>query len=115
MKRIAMSLRPLSDWVLVQMDPAPGENLSAGGIVLTHPALIRRGVVTRIGKGRHYVDGVYKPMDVQVGERVAFLAATMDTKQGWQLTDRVLGKDEALIRQTDILFVIEEGDPRIDK
>jgi co-chaperonin GroES (HSP10) len=96
------------------MDPVAAENVSAGGIFCIHPALIRQGVVTDAGPGRHYVDGVYKGMDVKVGERVAFLAATMDTKQGWQLTDRVLGKDQALIRETDVLLVIEEGEPRIE-
>jgi co-chaperonin GroES (HSP10) len=106
--------RPKGDWALIQMEPAIGESKSAGGIVLTHPELIRKGIVISVGPGRHYVDGVYKPTELKMGDRVAFLAATMDTQQGHQIA-HLLEKDQALIRETDVLFVIDEGDPRIEK
>lgn len=106
-------LRPQSDWALVQMEPV-GEARSAGGIVLTRPELVRKGTVLAVGPGRKYVDGPYRGTELKIGDRVAFLAATMDTQQGRQLA-HTLDKDQALIRETDVLFVIEEGDPRIEK
>jgi len=109
-----VTFRPLNDWVLVAMDHLPGENTSGGGIILTQPALIRKGTVLAIGKGRTYSDGVYKPCDTKVGERVAFLSAVLESKQGYQISG-ILAPNEALIREPDILFVFEEGDPRIEK
>lgn len=109
-----MSLRPLSDWVLVDLDPVPGENASPGGIILPHPALIRTGVAKRVGPGRLYADGVYKRTDLRVGERVVFLAAVLDTKQGHQLAG-MLGENEALVRESDVLFVDEEGTLKVEK
>lgn len=109
-----MSLRPLHDWVLVDLEKSPTEHESAGGILLPHPELVRKGTVASVGPGRLYVDGVYQPCEVQLGARVAFLSAALDTKQGHQLAT-TLGTNQALIRETDILFVIEEGDPRLEK
>jgi co-chaperonin GroES (HSP10) len=109
-----MLLRPLNDWVLVALDAAPQENISAFGIVFTRPLLVRTGYVLRVGPGRRFVDGVYQPTEVKEGERVAFLAAVLDSKQGYTLQD-ILGKDRVLIRESDILFVITEGNPRLDK
>lgn len=109
-----MTFRPLNDWVLVTMDPLPAANTSGGGIILTQPALIRKGAVVAAGRGRTYSDGVYKPCTLRVGDRVAFLSAVLESKQGYQVSG-ILAPNEALIREPDVLFIIEEGDPRIEK
>jgi co-chaperonin GroES (HSP10) len=100
--------------VLVELESTPAENTSVGGILLPQPVLIRYATVLAVGPGRRYSDGVYKPCEIQVGERVVFLAAVLDTKQGHQLVGS-LGENEALVREPDILCVIESGNPRIEK
>jgi co-chaperonin GroES (HSP10) len=96
------------------MDPALHEGVSPGGLLLVRPPLVRTGTVVAVGVGRLFVDEVFRATEVKVGERVAFLAATMDTKQGHQMQG-TLGEERALIRESDILFVIEEGNPHLDK
>lgn len=108
-----MKLRPLNDWVVVRLDPT-GEHEVSGGIILLHPELVRMGTTISVGPGRTYIDGVYKPCEVHPGDRVAFLAAVLDTKQGHQL-EKTTGKEYALIREPDILFVVEGGDMRVTK
>lgn len=110
-----MLTRLLHDWVRVKLDPV-GEN-ECGGILLVEPHMVRTGVVEEVGPGKRYVDGPYVPTEVRVGERVAFFAGNMDTKQGKTLR-AFIQKDEVLIPETSILFVLEleEGEPlpRID-
>lgn len=109
-----MTFRPLNNWVLVKLDPEPPAVYNGGTIIMMHPALIRQGSVVRVGPGRTFSDGVYKHTELKVGERVAFLSAVLDTKQGHQI-EGTLSEGEALIREDDVLFVIEEGDLRIEK
>jgi hypothetical protein len=47
-------------------------------------------------------------MEAKPGDRVVFPAALLDVSQG-KATAHVLGDDEALIRETDILLVLEQG------
>ena len=107
-------IRPRSDWALVLLDPVPSEGKTPGGILLNHPVLIRKATVLAVGPGRRYVDGAYLPTQIKVQDRVAFLSAVLESRQGRQLA-HLLEQDQALIRETDVLFVIEEGDPLIEK
>ena len=107
-------LHPLHDWVLVRLDPE-GAYPPSGLLASVRPRLVLTGRVVAAGPGRDFVDGVHRGTEVREGERVAFLAAVMDTQQGRQLRGATLGEDQALIRESDILFVIEEGNPRLDK
>lgn len=50
--------------------------------------------------------------EVKSGERVCFPAGVFHTKQGKKLRS-MLGDEEGIINERDILFVIEEGDPRV--
>ena len=108
----------LHDWVLVTLDPISTENVSAGGIILTEPHMLRTGVVKDTGPGKKYSDGPYIGIGVKAGERVAFFAGNMDTKQGNNLK-AFINDDEALLPETAVLFVIEsepgEQLPRISK
>jgi len=104
-----MSLRPLNDYLVVTVEP---EVKTFGSIVLVGPQLIRKGVVLSVGRGRQYCDGVYKPSEVKVGDRIAFLAASTDSAQGRQ-NAKVLEDGHVILRETDVLFVIDEGDPEI--
>ena len=105
--------RPLNDWVLVKLDPLDDRTTDVG-LVLVRPQTVRTGTVLRAGVDRLYIDGVVKRTEIKTGERIAFLAGTLDNKQGQQIT-YTLGEDQALMRESDILFVIEEGNPKLDK
>ena len=92
----------------MRLDPLPEERVSKGGIILVDVEFIRTGVALVVGPGNRFVDR-YVKMELQVGERVCFFAGAMDTKQGQAMRAR-LSEDEALIRETDVLFVIDGDD-----
>lgn len=81
--------------------------------------MVRTGVVVAHGPGKSFSkEGKFVPIQVKVGERVAFFAGNMDTKQGKNL-QAFVEDDEALLPESAILFVLEleEGEPipRIEK
>lgn len=72
---------------------------------------VRMGRVISCGPGRRLASGAVAPLDVCPGDRVAFLAALMQTKQGYQLGDvmRDLYQQEmGLIRASDVLVVLDD-------
>jgi co-chaperonin GroES (HSP10) len=111
-----MSLRPRSDALVIELEPP--RTTTRGGIIhpdtKQHP--IRTGRVVRAGPGRLWKSKatgklIFWPMDVKVGERICFMAALLQTQQGRQVqSGYALNDNEALIRETDVLFVIEDGD-----
>ncbi len=101
-------MRPLNDWVLVELEPV--KETTRGGIIKVAPEPIRTARVLAVGSGKQYPD-LFVPTVVKVGERVAFFAAATDTKQGRQV-GYVLPENQELIRETDILMVVE-GDVEI--
>lgn len=111
-------LRPLNNWVVIQLDPLSKENISEGGIVLLEPEMVRTGTVLRVGPGKTYKDKKRISTQLKGGERVAFFTGNMDTKQGQALKAHV-SDDEAFITEDAILFTLdlEEGEkpPRITR
>ncbi len=111
-----MALRPLSDVLVVELEPP--RTKTRGGLIRPdtkqHP--IRVGRVLRAGPGRRWKSKatgkmVFWPMEAKPGERICFMAALLQTQQGRQIQGGyALGDNEALIRETDVLFVIDEGD-----
>lgn len=108
-----MNLRPLNDFVLVKMDPLP-DRTSAGGIHLTYDNPVRTGTVIRSGPGRLFVGEDYRPSESKPGDRIAFFTVINQTRQGKSVV-HLLGDDQTIIRESDILFFIEEGNPRIEQ
>lgn len=108
-----MNVRPLHDVLIVELEPV--RETTSGGLIVpaTVSPSIRTGRVLRAGPGRAWkpLEGgkkVFWPMDVRVGERVAFFTANLEHKQGRQIC-YVLGDNEALLRETDVLFVVDDG------
>jgi co-chaperonin GroES (HSP10) len=110
-----------SDRVLVRLDPR--RTHTRGGLVIpdTEAQMIRTGVILQTGPGkwvktRRRVTQDYRevlrPIEARVGERVAFFIGSVDTKSG-QAVSFHLREDERLIREEDVLFVIEEGDVEV--
>lgn len=95
-----MSLRPLSDRILVQR--VEDHSKTTGGIIIPDTAKEKpvEGKVIAAGNGRMGEDGKLFAMDVRVGDRVLF------TKYGG--TDvKIDGTDYLILRQDEILGIIE--------
>jgi chaperonin GroES len=99
---MASKIRPVGDRVVVK--PAAGEEVSPGGIVIPETAKEKpqEGTVIAAGPGKRNDRGDHIPLDVHEGDKVLF------AKYGG--TELVLAGDELVVlRETDILAVIEEG------
>ncbi len=96
---MAMKIRPLHDWVLVQRSKE--EEKTKGGIIIPDTAKEKpqEGKVVAIGKGK-YEEGKLVPPEVKVGERILF-----GKYSGNEV--KVEGEETMLIRESDIYCVIE--------
>ncbi len=95
-----MSLRPLSDRILVER--VEEDEKTKGGIIIPDTAKEKpaEGKIIATGNGRMGEDGKLVPMDVKVGDSVLF------SKYGG--TDvKIDGADYLILRQDDILGIIE--------
>ena len=95
-----MSLRPLSDRILVER--VEEDEKTKGGIIIPDTAKEKpaEGKIVATGNGRMGEDGKLLPMDVKVGDRILF------SKYGG--TDvKIEGCDYLILRQDDVLGVIE--------
>jgi chaperonin GroES len=95
-----MSLRPLSDRILVER--VAEDEKTKGGIIIPDTAKEKpaEGKIVATGNGRIGEDGKLLPMDVKVGDRILF------SKYGG--TDvKIDGNDFLILRQDDVLGVIE--------
>ena len=95
-----MSLRPLSDRILVER--VEEDEKTKGGIIIPDTAKEKpaEGKIVATGNGRMGEDGKLLPMDVKVGDRILF------SKYGG--TDvKIDGQDYLILRQDDVLGVIE--------
>ncbi len=95
-----MSLRPLSDRILVER--VKEDEKTKGGIIIPDTAKEKpaEGKIVAAGNGRMGEDGKLLPMDVKVGDSVLF------SKYGG--TDvKIDGIDYLILRQDDILGIIE--------
>ena len=95
-----MSLRPLSDRILVERVEEDAK--TKGGIIIPDTAKEKpaEGKIVATGNGRIGEDGKLLPMDIKVGDRVLF------SKYGG--TDiKIEGIDYLILRQDDVLGIIE--------
>lgn len=99
-------LRPLHDWLLIKLEPLPEDKV---GSIFVHGSAVERiraGTVERVGPGRPDPVRGRIPVDVAVGERVAFFRENFDTQQGKQVARILedLGGNYGLVRETSILY-----------
>lgn len=102
-----MNFRPLSDYILIKLDPLPEE--TKGGIILIADngvSNVRSGTVLRVGPGKPNERGHRIPIGVEPGERVAFLRWHLEHQSGKKIASFLagLGEDLGLIRAPDVLF-----------
>lgn len=96
-------LRPLNDWLLVELEPE--DKVLSSGIIKVAADPIRMGKVLAVGPGKNYPDRTV-PMEVKAKQRVAFFIASAQTKQGQQLNYALL-ENQVLIRETDVLMILK--------
>lgn len=102
-----MAVRPANDWVLLRFKK-PEENSL---IIRPNGRRVWKGEVLAAGPGHITKRGTIRPLDVKVGERVAFFRENLEHQQGKQVQDVLheLGEDICIIQEDAILFVIEPG------
>ncbi len=95
-----MNLRPLGDRLVVE--PIEQEERTASGIILPETAKEKpqEGKVLAAGPGKLNDDGSRSPMDVGVSDRVLYAKYA-----GTEV--KIDGKKLLILRETDILAVIE--------
>ena len=94
-----MTIKPLADRVVIQM--VESEETTKSGIVLPGSAKEKPQVaeVVAVGPGA-VVDGKTVPMEVKVGDKVLI-------SQYAGTTVKLDGKENIIVRQSDILAVVE--------
>ena len=95
-----MQIRPLHDRILVE--PLDAEEKTAGGIIIPDTAKEKpmEGKIVAVGNGYKNDEGKITPLDVKKGETVLY-----GKFAGTEV--RVDGKDLLIVKETDILAVIE--------
>lgn len=94
------NIKPLADYILVE--PAEKETTLPSGIVLpdTSKEKPQEGKVLAVGPGKRNEDGETIPLSVKVGDTVIY--------KKWGGTDiKIEGKDYLLIREEDLLAIVE--------
>lgn len=106
-----MSLRPLSDWILIRRLP---EEEPVGAVTLVELGeknKPERGVVLRVGPGRLLPDGARALVDVSEGDHVTYWSANHSTRAGEQLLGALesIEPGTCLVRARDLLYVSARG------
>jgi chaperonin GroES len=97
-----MTFRPLHDRVLVRR--IEGIAKTAGGIIIPDTAQEKpqEGEVIAVGAGTRAEDGSLTPLDVMAGNRILF--------GKWSGAEiKIDGEDLLIMKETDILGIIEQG------
>jgi chaperonin GroES len=101
-RRTAMKFRPLHDRVVVKRIDA--EEKTAGGIIIPDTAQEKpsQGEIVAVGPGGRDESGKLIPIDLKVGDTVLF--------GKWSGTEvKIDGKDLLIMKESDIMGVIEGG------
>lgn len=105
-----MDVRPLNDWVLLQLDPLPEEQ-KVGSIFVPDSGAerVRTARVVSVGPGRRNPKtGERIPFFVVPGMKVAFFREHLEHQQGRQILAR-LEDGYGLIRAMDVLGEVVDG------
>ena len=99
-----MKVKPLGDRIVVRR--LESQEKTAGGIILPDTAKQKpqRGKVLAVGQGRLMKDGTRKPLQVKEGDHIIFT-----TWAGDEFKDRAKAEEILIMREEDVLAVVEEG------
>ena len=101
-----MKIRPLYDRIVVKRIEQGEER--QGGLFIPDSAKEKpqEGEVVAIGKGKRLEDGKVVPLDVQAGDRILF-----GKYSGSEI--KVAGEELLIMREDDVLGVIEGGATKV--
>jgi chaperonin GroES len=101
-----MKIRPLYDRIVVKRIEQSEE--LQGGLFIPDSAKEKpqQGEVVAVGKGKRLEDGEVVPLDVQVGDRILF-----GKYSGSEI--KVDGEEFLIMREDDVLGVIEDGSTKV--
>jgi chaperonin GroES len=96
-----MKIRPLHDRILVKR--VEEDETTAGGIIIPDSAKEKpqEGIVVAVGNGRITDDGKTIELEVKTGDRIIF------GKYVGSDTIKVEGDEHLLLRESDVLAVVE--------
>jgi co-chaperonin GroES (HSP10) len=105
-----MKVVPKNDWLLVRFKKGP-DTVGTGPIIRPSGSHIWQGEVLAAGPGKLSSKGKRIPLDVKVGDRVAFFRENLEHQQGRQVQSILfdMGEDICLIQEDAVLFVINPG------
>ena len=103
-----MHIRPLHDRVIVSRIEEGEQRV--GGIIVPDSAKEKpmQGTVIAAGNGKYRDDGERVPLDVKPGDRILF-----GKYSGQEI--KVEGEDVLIMREDEVLAVIEDGDRKNKK
>ncbi|HLB51558.1 co-chaperone GroES [candidate division WWE3 bacterium RIFCSPHIGHO2_12_FULL_38_15] len=94
-------IKPLADYLLIE--PLQKETTLPSGIVIPDTAKEKpqEGRVVEVGPGKRDEDGKRMEMEIKVGDRVMY--------KKWGGTEvKVEGKEMLLVKEEDVLAIVEE-------
>lgn len=110
-----MNVRPLHDYILVELEPE--KRVTKSGLIIpqTSKNPVSVGKVIRTGPGRLWKTKsgrhIFWEVRVKAGDRVIFFTANLETGQGKRIS-YILPENQELIPETAILGVVE-GDVEV--
>ena len=99
-----MTIRPLHDHVLAQR--VEERTRTSGGLFIPDNAREKplEAVVIAVGSGKLLANGTIQPPSVKAGDKILIAKYS-----GSEV--KVVGKDHIIVREDDVLGVVEEGTP----
>jgi chaperonin GroES len=96
-----MKIKPLHDRILIER--LEGEQTTKGGIIIPDTAKEKplEGKVIAVGNGKVLEDGSVRKLEVKAGDRVLF-----SKYSGTEI--KIEGEDRLILREEDILGIIED-------
>lgn len=97
-----MNVKPLRDFVVVSKETVTETKTASGIVMVTHVEKVAKGTVLAVGSGLLATNGSVVPLEVQVGDQVAFnsnLATELKTDDGTTVL---------LLREEQLLAVIKK-------
>ena len=98
---MSITVKPLSDNVLIDYGDSNEEEKTKGGIIMTTKQRPQQGIAVAVGPGKKTSKGERIPMTVKTGDEVKFAAFA-----GREI--KVDGKEYFLMPETDIQGIIEK-------
>jgi chaperonin GroES len=99
-----MMIRPLHDRILAQR--VDEQSKTSGGLFIPDNAKEKplEAVIIAVGSGKVLANGTIQPLDVKAGDKILIAKYSgSDVK--------IVGKDHIIVREDDVLGVIEDGAP----